>query len=183
MNKKTFAAVALCLAALAAHASAATVFDATLVGTSETPPNGSPATGTGVFTLSTDEATLEVMITFSGLTAPDSAAHIHCCAVPGIAAGVVLPFTGAAGFPTGVTSGTFDHTFTLATDLSGITPTNFITGLFGGLAYANIHDANFPAGEIRGQLVQVTPEPATWGLMGLAIAGLGVFRARRIRKS
>ena len=50
--------------------------------------------------------------------------------------------------------------FNLTTDLiGGITVQTFITGLEGGLAYANIHDANFPGGEIRGQLQAVPGVP------------------------
>jgi len=36
----------------------------------------------------------------------------------------------------------------------------FITALETDLTYVNIHDATFPAGEIRGQLLLV-PEPAS----------------------
>src|SRR5436309_2390804 len=43
-----------------------------------------------------------------------------------------------------------------------------IAGMLSGQTYANIHDVNFPGGEIRGQL-QVVPEPGT---MLLLIAGL-----------
>jgi hypothetical protein len=53
-----------------------------------------------------------------------------------------------------------------------------IAGLNAGQAYVNIHDAEFPGGEIRGQLV---PEPATWSFVGLALTGLALFgRKRRI---
>jgi len=178
MTLRTFAAVALCLAVLVASASAATVFQTTLTGAGENPPNGSPGAGTAVVTLNTAETMLEVNLTFSGITAPASAAHIHCCAGPGVNAAVVLNFVGN-GFPVGATSGTFDHTFTLATDLAGISVPDFLTGLFAGTAYANIHDANFPVGEIRGQLAATTPEPGTWALMGLSVATLAAIRRTR----
>jgi hypothetical protein len=54
---------------------------ATLLGTNETPPNASPATG-----FDTVADTLMVHETFSNLESPATAAHIHCCAPPGIAA-------------------------------------------------------------------------------------------------
>ena len=45
-------------------------------------------------------------------------------------------------------------------------------------------DTGYPLSALhRGACPAATPEPGTWGLMALALAGLGVFRARRIRKS
>ena len=171
----------LCLNSMATSSQAATVFTATLTGAGENPPNASPGIGTGVFTLSTSETMLTVDLSFSGLTAPASAAHIHCCAGPGTNAAVVLNFVGT-GFPTGVTAGTYDHTFTLATDLIGITPAAFLSALFAGTTYANIHNANFPGGEIRGQLITTVPEPGSLLLLVggvLVLAGGRRFQAKR----
>ena len=70
--------------------------------------------------LATDPAlnTMEVQVTFSGLTCPTSAAHIHCCeAMPGANLNVMVatstPFF--PGFPIGVTAGTYDHRSTCST--------------------------------------------------------------------
>jgi hypothetical protein len=58
-----------------------------------------------------------------------------------------------------------------------------IGALFAGKAYANIHDTNFPGGEIRGQLMQsttaTTPEPGTMLLVGMGLAGLAGWKKRR----
>jgi hypothetical protein len=162
--------VLLSALAFAAHVNADTVFDATLSGLNETPPNASPAIGSAILTLHNDLNTLDVDITFSGLVAPDTASHIHCCGPAGIATSVRLPFT---GFPTGVTSGSFLSTFLLSTGLSGITPADFITGMETGQAYVNVHSTAFGGGEIRGQVVLLsTPEPGTLLLFGAGLVGL-----------
>jgi len=140
----------------------------TLTGLNEVPANASPGTGTAVITLDDIAATLSVNLTFSGLVAGTTAAHIHCCLGPGVNAPVVIPFT---GFPTSVASGTYSNTFT------GLSLAN-IAGIEAFQAYINIHTSTFPGGEIRANIV---PEPATFGLIGLALAGLLAFgRFRRL---
>jgi hypothetical protein len=70
----------LILPAPAAHAAPLTFF-ANLSGASETPPTGSPGTGLATIVLDPVAQTLQVNATFSGLTTPDTAAHIHCCQI------------------------------------------------------------------------------------------------------
>jgi len=54
------------------------------------------------------------------------------------------------------------------------------TDLLAGNWYVNIHTAQFGGGEIRGQVTaEAVPVPATLGLLGLSIAGLGVIARRR----
>ena len=86
--------------AIPAHADTIT-YTATLLGSNEVPPTGSPATGFATFTLNGN--LLSIDETFTGLTTPASAAHIHCCGPVGVNEIVAVPFT---PFPN-TTSGTF----------------------------------------------------------------------------
>ena len=163
-------------------------FSTTLSGAAETPPIGSPGTGTATITIDTVALLMEVHVEFSDLVGTVTDAHIHCCIDPSTTASVAVGFMGA-GFPLGVTAGDFDASFDLN---SAIYTMGFINNFGGGtvagaaaalienmrngLAYVNVHTNFAPGGEIRGQL-QI-PEPGTLMLLGLATL-LGVALRRR----
>jgi len=170
-----------------ASVSAATVFATTLSGASEAPANGSAGTGSALVTLAGN--TLNVSLTFSGLSTPDVAGHIHCCGPLGVDETVAVPFVGLA---TGVTAGSFTGAFDLTNAASynstfisanggtaSAAEAALIAGLNSGMTYVNIHTAVLPGGEIRGQLGAV-PEPATMVLAGSALAALALWRRRRL---
>ena len=109
----------LCFAAVLLTGSSAYATVITYVGTlngaNESPANGSPGTGTALVSYNTVTQLLEVQVTFADLTGPNTAAHIHCCTITPFAgtAGVATVTPTFTGFPGGVTSGTYDHTFDL----------------------------------------------------------------------
>jgi hypothetical protein len=136
--------------------------------------------------------TLEVNVTFSGLLGTTTASHIHCCTADPLTgtAGVATQTPFFVGFPIGVTSGTYDHIFDLTLTSTYNAP--FVTanggtaagaeaalaaGMADGRAYLNVHTTFRPGGEIRGFLV---PEPATFGLVGLALGSLLLGLRRRV---
>ena len=170
------------------------VFTTTLLGSSEEPPTGSPGTGSGRVTLDEDAGTFRIETSFAGLLAATTAAHIHCCtAAVGIGnAGVATQVPVFVDFPLGVLSGSYDHVFGLldeATYNPAFVTANggtaagaaaaFVAGIEGGVAYLNIHSAEFPMGEIRGFLAAPIPEPATAALMLGGLAALALAARRR----
>jgi hypothetical protein len=114
-------------------------FKATLNGASEAPtPNASAATGTATFTYNKTTYVLSGSVTFTGIT--PTAAHIHKGAV-GVAGSVVFPL-GSGTITSPISFAAIGLDATQQADLNA------------GLYYVNIHSAEFPGGEIRGQLVK-----------------------------
>ena len=133
------AGAALLTCATSGYAATMT-FKADLKGASEVPPN--QTTGSGTVTMTFDPATKMLSWTgsYSGMTGPVTAAHIHGPAEPGKNAGVVLWLsTKGAPFPS-----PFMGSATL-TDAQ-------VADLTAGQYYVNIHTKANPGGEIRGQL-------------------------------
>jgi hypothetical protein len=92
--------------------------------------------GTGAFTASVSGNTLKWKLTFSKLSGPATAAHIHLGAM-GKAGNVLVPLCMPC---TSGASGTAPLTAALKTDFTK------------HLLYVNVHTAKNPNGEIRGQL-------------------------------
>jgi hypothetical protein len=144
------------------------IYWANLTGPAEVPVNNSPGIGKTLVTIDVAANTMRVQATFSGLLAGVSASHIHAAtAVAGAGtAGVATALPTFPGFPSGVTSGTYDQTFNMLLNSSynpsyitanGGTPASAFAALraaiAAGKAYLNIHSTMFPGGEIRGFLL------------------------------
>lgn len=179
---------ALWILCAASNGFGATMFTTTLSGTNEVPPTTSTGTGNASVTLVGN--TLDVTISFSGLSSGTTAGHIHCCAALGTNANIAVPF---ATLQTGVTSGTLTAAYDLTNasvysaaflaDVGGtaaLAETALLAGLNADQAYANIHTTTNPGGEIRGQLMPV-PEPATFVVVGTLLGFAVLTRRRRQR--
>ncbi|ACA20986.1 CHRD domain containing protein [Methylobacterium sp. 4-46] len=111
-------------------------FRATLNGTSEVPPNQTKGSGEVTATYDPETKTLNWRGSYSGLTGSVTAAHFHGPAAPGQNAGVLIPAPAATSPFEG--SAALDEA--KAADL------------LAGKLYFNIHTAENPKGEIRGQV-------------------------------
>ena len=149
MKKNTVLYIALIVLAMLALTSVAAnggrTFTTTLTGEAEVNAQGEPnqgdldGIGTATITLNYGQATVCWEITVSGITLPASAAHIH--EAPVTAPGpVVVPLSApnADGFASGCTSVDREEIKEIIQH-----PEEY---------YVNVHNADYPAGALRGQL-------------------------------
>lgn len=171
MQRPTFTlAFVACVAIVAACGSSDTAtqpvskivtFKATMNAAAEVQANPVVSNGTGTFTATLDTSTnvFTYDVTYSGLTSNVTLGHIHGPATTAVSSGTTINFATLAGatFVTGATSGTAHGQTTLnaANQITAaINGDSLKKLLFAGLTYANIHTANFGAGEIRGQILK-----------------------------
>ena len=140
---------------------------ARLLGINEVPSVSTGATGRLKATISRDEESIEYELTFSGLQGVVAQSHIHI-ARPNVNGGIVLwlcqgtaraPAAVAATTPECPQEGTVTGTLTsasvtpVATQQIGLNELDEVIALIrAGAAYANVHTAPSPGGEIRGQV-------------------------------
>jgi len=133
-----------------------------LTGYQETP--GVFSTGTGSFSAEIDDdaQVITFELTYTGLSGPAAVAHIHF-GNRFDAGGVSVFFCGGGGRPAcppgttdeAVVTGTITPANVIGPANQGIGPGQFdrlVQAIRDGMTYANVHTANFPAGEIRAQV-------------------------------
>lgn len=116
-----------------------TTMKATLTAAQEVPATASQGSGTGTFNYDPATKLLQYSVSYSGLTGPATAAHIHGPAAPGVNAGVMVPFQNVAASPI-----TGSATLTAEQEKA----------LMSGQTYVNVHTAANRGGEIRGQITK-----------------------------
>jgi trimeric autotransporter adhesin len=141
--RKIILAGALC--ALVISASAQVVeLRATINQAQENPPTGAPGTGSAVMFYDVGTNKFDLVVTINGMTNNATASHIHEAAA-GVNGGVV---TNLGGEPAYTRTGS-----TLRATFRDVTHGGDPRRLLRGEAYYNIHSAQFPGGEVRGQLI------------------------------
>jgi hypothetical protein len=114
------------------------IFEATLSGSQEVPPAATTASGQAEVQYNSNTGMLSWKVSYTGLSGPATAGHIHGPAAAGANAGIVVPF--GANVTAQPIAGEAKITAAQYGDLAA------------GLWYVNIHSQKFPGGEIRGQL-------------------------------
>jgi len=169
-------AAALMLAAVVPASAAVLHYRAILSGPNESPPNLSPGTGVAEITIDNVANTMQVAASFSGLLGNTTACHIHAPTTVALTgtAGVATTTPYFAGFPIGVTAGTYNNTLdltlassynpTYVTNNGGTTATAeaaLLAAIAAGKSYFNVHSSVVGGGEVRGFLNAFDPTPTT----------------------
>lgn len=162
---------AFCLLIVASGIAFAQVAPVTvpLSGAQEVPPVATPATATGNLTVDTATGAISGTVTFSGLTSPLTAGHIHM-APAGVNGAVIVPLVGGVG----VTAGTMT-----VPPGAVLLPNQLIAFNNDGL-YLNLHTSTNLNGEIRGQILassvwdEVSLRQVASGNFDSTLAGAGM---------
>jgi CHRD domain-containing protein len=183
-----FLAAGLLILAITSVARAAETFTASLDDANSVPPIAGDGTGSATVTISDDGQSVSWDVTWSGLTGPPSASHIHIGAADANGP-VMIPFATVTATGTTGTFNAADYTGGdgLPADWAGV-----LAAIRAGNTYVNVHTAANPPGEIRGQLTGGgTPPPTDTEALAptlpdgsvpvllIALAGLGFVIAFR----
>ncbi len=140
-------------------------FRAALTGWEEVPSVATSASGELNLVVNGDAQTIDYTISFSGLSSAVTQSHIHF-AQAGVSGPIIIWLCGTAALPgpagtpacpqSGSVSGVITSSAVLASpttqQLSAGDMTKVIRLLRASAGYGNVHTANSPAGEIRGQI-------------------------------
>jgi hypothetical protein len=155
MRRNRLALIVAMLALLAVPSTVSAVdpsqpaYGGPMTGAQENPAVATAGSGHGTAVVSADGSTVTYLITYSGLSGPVNASHIHTGAA-GSNGGVILPITPGPSPMTG--------TLTAANFTASGPVTTFaqaVAAIRAGTAYFNLHTTANPGGEIRGQILPI----------------------------
>lgn len=162
--KSRWVLLGLLIAAGAAYADGPRVLRASLSGDNEVPPVSTDARGELRLIIFPDRSTIQWELTYSGLRADATQAHIHF-GQPKVNGGVSVFFCSNLGNgPEGTQacparaaslSGTFTMQSVIGPVPQGIAAGDLdalVEAIRSRITYANVHSTQFPTGEIRGQI-------------------------------
>ena len=138
--------------------------------------SGSGGELTGIlFNVGTSVLTIDVgwgsVNGFGDLTGNATGMHIHGPADFTSNAGIKYPLSTLTGYDNSLSSGGFNGSVTI--------DSGDVADLLNGLFYINVHTLANGGGELRGNLVQVVPEPSSMLVLGLSGIAILVRRSRR----
>jgi hypothetical protein len=138
-------------------------------GSQETPPNPSPAIGSGFVSIDPEERSAHYRMVVDDLTGPLTEAHFHN-APPGVAGPPVFDLT--AYFTAGATNVSASNYWT---DVDFWVPfsTTFSDMFMNNEMYVNFHTAANPNGEVRGNILQGGECFITTGIAGTGVIADG----------
>lgn len=119
-------------------------------GAQEIPANASTALGKLDVFYTKDTRTLTYNFSWSGLTGPVTAFHIHGIAPSGFSTSVVQTFTLANIVRCSASGTTACGSYSGSFQVDGVVVKE--QDLLNGMYYVNVHTSTFPGGEIRGQI-------------------------------
>lgn len=135
-----------------------TQFEAALKGSDQVPPSETTGTGTIAATYNSVTKRLSWKGSYSGLSGPPTAAHIHGPAAPGANARLVFWISDnveqCSQGECKLNSDARAHPLTSPFEGSATLTDTQAAELMGGMYYVNIHTNAYPRGEIRGQLLK-----------------------------
>ena len=132
-------------------------------------PEGSavtPGSGFSTLLLSGDETYAEIKATYSNLTTPEVAKHVHGPAGPGQSAGILFDID-TAPYDEAMQTWRWD-----IGPVGTMSAADVVAAIKSGNTYINVHSSKYPSGEIRGQYLiatgsqTFTPPPAPPALPG-----------------
>lgn len=151
LNAKLMLAVAIAflftIVAESAHAQLVRI-TVRLNGASEVPRVVTPGTGIARLTVNTTTRVITGTVTFSGLTTPLAAGHIHM-APARVNGPIIIPLVGRVGLRAGIMR---------IPPGRRLLPAQ-LQALRANRLYINLHTSRNPGGEIRGQIIFPRPRP------------------------